>query len=404
MNRNYFIIPGYQDDLLSKMTHKGVTALKNDRKFKSRVTGSRTHCVLPDGTLVDNKTRDSLKGAMEISRQAEKKANRVPPAYVAPGLKDPERARRFYVNEKIISARVYSYVTAMRDPVLHVVTVSFPPCVTDDQGIQYLNTWLTVCRSSLHLREYLWVSERQENGTIHFHVLVPQYLNIVRANRAMMVILCTQVRKGLLKWHIKAAKRYNGVDLAKDRKTKQVTNFGDPKKRRNLVAYITKYISKGRKPKDETQDPGGFPHLAWHNSRGFSSMFTGVSLTELEARFLGIRELLNFQKKFSGEFFTWLPWSANNPPPIFHGMLRTVNQAIMYCDSKEIQLKLKYMAGYDITFKNRSPYLQYVEKKEAVTGKPARVKLTDQQLKELQAANLLLPTFEEWKLLNTKKI
>jgi hypothetical protein len=402
MVRNYFVSPGVTDKLLTKMNHKGVTALKNDREFKTRVSGSRTHCVLPDGTLVDNKTRLHLRGAMEISRQAEKRRHTKNP-YVLPGTTEKPQ-RRYYVNEKIISGRVFSYVTAMKNPVLHVVTISFPPVVSDNQGYQYLNTWLTVCRESLHLRQYLWVAERQENGTVHFHVLVPQYFNIVKANRAMMVILSTQVRKGALKWHIKAAKRYNGVDLAKDRKTKEVTNFADPKKRRNLVAYITKYVSKGRKPKDETDSSGGFSHLAWHNSRGFSSMFTGVNLTELEARFLGIRTLLNFEKKFDGEFFTWLPWTANQPPAVFNGILRTVNQAIMYCDSGEIQQKLRYMASNQGApgWNNRNPYRQYIERREAAEIKSPRIKMTDAEFLDLQEKNKLLPTLEEWKKQNSK--
>lgn len=367
--QNYFVTPGTHHDLLTKISHKGVTALKNDRRFRSRVSGSRTHCVLPDGTLVDNKTRVKCMGPVELERSKkgvkkdEKKSKKGVSPMVAPGLPpnlpptekpDPligEKIprRQYFVNEKLISARVYSYVSAMKDPVLHVITISFPTpnnerIVSDDQGFQYLNNWLTVCRESLHLRDYLFVSEYQENGTIHFHVLVPQYLNIVKANRTMVTILCNQIRKGNLKWNVHAAKRYNGVDLAKDRKTKKPTNFGEPKKRRNLVAYITKYVSKGRKPRAGEEEKKGFPHLAWHNSRGFSSMFTGISITAAEGKFLGIRNLINFAKIFIGEFFSWLPWSANNPPGFFTGMLRTANQAILYSDRQTINLKLNFTA------------------------------------------------------------
>jgi hypothetical protein len=349
--QNYFVTPGTHHDLLTKISHKGVTALKNDRRFRTRISGSRTHCVLPDGTLVDNRTRTTLMGPVELegSKKGVKKEQKrseigVSPM-VAPGIvENPAkiRHREYFVNEKLISARVYSYVSAMKDPVLHVITISFPPVVSDNQGFQYLNNWLTVCRESLHLRDYLFVAEYQENGTIHFHVLVPQYLNIVKANRAMVTILCNQIRKGKLDWNVHAAKRYNGVDLAKDRKTKKPTNFGEPKKRRNLVAYITKYVSKGRKPRDGEDEKKGFPHLAWHNSRGFSSMFTGVSLTAVEGKFLGLRNLVNFAKIFIGEFFSWLPWSANNPPGFFTGMLRTANQAILYNDKTDIHLQLNF--------------------------------------------------------------
>jgi hypothetical protein len=348
--KNYFVSPGTQHDLLTKISHKGVCALKNDRRFRSRISGSRTHCVLPDGTLVDNKTRERLAGPVEQERSKKgvKKELKAFPL-VLPGLPEcgvprTKNRREYFVNEKLISARVYSYVSAMKDPVLHIFTVTFPPIVTDDQGFQYLNNWLTVCRESLHLRDYLYVSEYQpDTGTIHFHILIPQYFNVVKANRAMVTILCNQVRKGNLKWNLNAAKKYNGVDIGKDRKTKRVTNFGEPKRRKNLVAYITKYVSKGRKPRDGEDPRKGFPHLAWHNSRGFSSMFTGISLTAIEGKFLEIRSMVNFGKIFMSEFFSWLPWSTNNPPGFFTGMLRTVNQLILYNDTPIIRKKLNFM-------------------------------------------------------------
>lgn len=299
-----------------------------------------------------------------VEREKQRKLKKIPSPMIIPGMsnnsttlsgnvENPEKTRHkreYYVNEKLISARVFSYVSAMKEPVLHMVTISFPTpggkqIVSDDQGFQYLNNWLTVCRETLHLRDYLFVSEYQPTtGTIHFHIMVPQYFNIVKANKVMVTILCNQVRKGALKWNLQAAKRYNGVDLDKDRKTKKVINFGEPKKRRNLVAYITKYCSKGKKPREGEEAKKGFPHLAWHNSRGFSSMFTGVSLTKAESVSLGIRGMLNFAKIFISEYFSWLPWSANIPPGIFTGMLRTANQAILYNDKTDIHLKLKFAA------------------------------------------------------------
>ena len=358
-NYNYFVTPGTHHDLLTKISHKGVTALKNDRRFKTRVSGSRTHCVLPDGTLVDNKTRDRLRGPVELERSKKgvKKELKRPSPMVTPGVIGQEISlsgkkisrREYFVNEKLISARVYSYVSAMKNPVLHILTVSFPTpggkqIVSDDQGFQYLNNWLTVCRQTLHLRDYLFVSEYQENGTIHFHVLVPQYFNVINANRAMRVILCNQVRKGKLDWNLQAAKKYNGVDIGKDRNTKKVVNFGEPKKRARLVSYITKYISKGKKARDDEPEKKGFPHLAWHNSRGFSSMFTGVSLTAIEGKFLGIRKMVNLARKFVKEFFAWIPWATNNPPKFFTEMLRSVNQKILYSDTPHIHEKLNYAA------------------------------------------------------------
>ena len=404
VNINYFAAPGVHHALLNKLTHKGVTSLKNSKNFKSRVSGSRTHFVLPDGTLVTNRGRELLKGNLELKKE-KKPASRTEKKKLSTNVQQ----REYFVNEKVISARVYSYVLAMKAPILHMVTISFPSMVTDDQGFQYLNTWLTVAKQSLHLRDHLYVAERQQNGTVHFHIMVPQYFNIVKANRAMSVILRNEVRKGNLPgYSIFQAKKYNGVDLAKD-KHKKVTNFADPRKRKNLVAYITKYVSKGKKPKDG-ETGKGFKHLAWHNSRGFSSMFTGICLTEMESRFLGIRSQLNFERWFKGEFFDWLPWSTNNPNKLFSGMLRSVNREVLYQEGgPEIKKKLIYMnnepgaPGWD-----KPPvYRKYSEdSRQAAYQRESRFrrpKTEEEKLQEeidfnrQQEYVATLPTFDEWK-------
>jgi hypothetical protein len=411
---NYFAAPGVHHDLLSKMNHKGITALKNDRRFRSRISGSRSHVVLPDGTLVDLNTKDKLAGPLE----KEKTKRIVKKGTPVPSNEEKKSTRRYYVNEKIISARVYSYVTAMKVPVLHAITISFPPMVTEDQAFQYRNTWLTVCKKYLHLREHLVVAERQQNGTTHFHLLIPQYFNVIKANRAMSVILRNECRKNKLPgYSVFQAKKYNGVDIAKDRKTKKVTNFGEPKKRRNLVAYITKYLAKGKRPRagEAEDDTMGFKHLAWHNSRGFSAMFTGVNITELEARFLGIRGMVNFTKMFSSDFFTWLPWATNNPPDILTQILRTVNRELIYNDSKTISKKLTYMTtkegapGWNdpIYRKYSSDGREHVQKYQRKAGRPktdAEKIQAEIDLQKLREENSKLPTFDEWKRsLETKK-
>ena len=334
MRSNFLETPPTHHELVTKMTHKGVTVLK-DRRFSSRFSGSRTHIMRPDAVLVNNLTRMALENhpGEQVKPKKRIQAAQDPAAQVK-----PKREVEYFVNEKLISARTFSYVMAMDKPVLHAFTISFPPCVSDDQGYQYLNTWLTRCGDEIHLRDYLWVAERQpDTGTIHFHLLVPQFLNVHKANKIMQVILCTQIKKRKLAWHRSAAKRYNGVDIAKNRNTKRVTNFAKPTARKALVAYIVKYFSKGKK----NEAKKGFSHFAWHNSRGFSSMMTAITLTELEGKFLGVRNLINMDRTFCGEFFTWIPWK-DKPPGFFSDALRTVNRAILNKGSTRTMLKMNF--------------------------------------------------------------
>jgi hypothetical protein len=329
LNDNILKIPTFQHELLVKMTHSGVTVLK-DGKFRSRIQGSRSHTMLPNAVLVDNTTLQSIEQGKDST--AVRKLHPTCTQLGEEKFGKEKKSIEYHVNKKLVRARVYAYIMAMQKPVLHAVTISFPPCITDDIGYKLLNTWLTVCRKSLHLREYLFVAERQKIGTVHFHLLVPQFINIHKANRAMAVCICTLIKKGQLNWHRSAAKRYNGVDIAKNRNTKRVTNFALGSSKKVLAHYITKYISKN-------QD--GFKHYAWHNSRGFSSMMTSISLTEAEAKSLFIRPLLNMEKPFVTEWAKFYYW-VDGAHSFFTNCLKFVNAAILNKGPGKLRQKMEY--------------------------------------------------------------
>lgn len=319
LETNILVNPPVHRDLVVKMTHSGITVLKND-KFRNRVTGSRSFTLLPDATLVDNRTKDVME--YRAPDPGKRPAGKLVQKKVPPGEGDTQQTDKikYKVNKKLIRARVAMFIQAMKKPVLHAITISFPKQVTDDMGYQMLNTWLTVAREKLHLREYLWVAERQEVGTIHFHVLIPQYFNIVQANRIMRACLATQIRKGNVPgYSLPQCKRYNGVDISKNRTTKRVTDFAKGSNRKALTNYITKYISKN----DE-----GFAHYAWHNSRGFSAQMTGMALTEAEARLYGIRGHLNMDRVFAGEYAYFIPWK-NGMPDFFRKSMAFINSQIL---------------------------------------------------------------------------
>src|SRR5205085_4008895 len=149
------------------------------------------------------------------------------------------------INKTEITNRLLVMTTALFAQVrgnsyLGMLTVSFPPAVNDQAAAQALNTWFTALREKERrvLKNYLWVAERQKNGTIHYHILITSRVNIVYVNRAMKVVLCNMVRAGIINYPLAAMKRYNGVDLAKARKTRVVTNFCDPTSRKALAGYI----------------------------------------------------------------------------------------------------------------------------------------------------------------------
>jgi len=147
------------------------------------------------------------------------------------------------------------------------VTITFPEGTADENAFRFYNTWLTKLRKINYLHTYIWVSERQKNSTLHFHMLTTDYVKIVDWNRFMKETLINEYNKDNQIFNGYNPENYNGIDLAKNRKTKKIVNFADKKSSKSLSIYITKYITK-----NDTV----FTRLVWHCSRNVSALFTSV--------------------------------------------------------------------------------------------------------------------------------
>jgi hypothetical protein len=227
--------------------------------------------------------------------------------------------RSYQINKSQVRARILNQLNTQKNgKELYFITITFPPIITEDLGYKYLNNWLTVCRSTGLIRSYLWVAEKQKNSTIHYHIAIPHKIYAPKANRIMTTILCNEVRKHKINWNLQAAKRYNGVDLAKNRKTKRITNFGIKKASKSLATYLTKYISKNTE---------SFKHLAWHCSRDYSNLITKISFTDSELLTCGFELYLKDSILFETEHATFIPW-VNDPPPQVSEYLSNINNAI----------------------------------------------------------------------------
>jgi hypothetical protein len=128
----------------------------------------------------------------------------------------------------------------------------------------------------------------------------------------------TSIDDGKITWTRAAAMKYNGVDIAKDRKTKRVINFAKQNKHKSLANYLTKYVTKNE---------GRFQHLAWHNSRGYSNLITQLRLTYDEYLKWGFNLMIDTTTKLEGEYFYFYRWKAA-PPPILTTYLSQLNNAI----------------------------------------------------------------------------
>lgn len=333
-------VPAFIHSLTIKATHTGITVLK-DGRFKKRYTGSRQSAVDINGKLYV-KAADLKKAIQEkgTSERAIKKGLQPPAVRALANSPDPHREnesskkqlstprREYRVNKLEVRQRLFTMINTMKGGrELYFWTVTFPMGTGDDVAYKAFNTWLTTLRQKKFLRNYLWIAERQQNGTVHFHIAIPHKMSVVHANRMMRVTLATFAKRKEIPFSIHQCKRYNGIDISKNRKTGRVTNFAIKKGSRALANYLTKYVTK---------NDAGFPHLAWHNSRGFSALFTGITFTVEEFLGYGFDKLVIRKSIINNEFFMFFPW-CGDPPIAVTSHLYDLNSYVQHvADSSKV--------------------------------------------------------------------
>lgn len=290
----------------------GITVLKESR-YKARHAGSKEIVQVPmkGFDLRKNQLNELNRG--KSKKKVQKKDDSIPKI----PLVKSTRKSSYSINKKEVTHRIRGFVNQMKgEPCLYFWTVTFHPSTSDDIAFILLNKWLTRLRKEGLLKSYLWITERQEIGTIHFHIAINQRVDVKKANRYMRACLFTCIDKGEISYSREEAKNYNGVDIAKDRKTRRVINFAKGKKARSLVNYLTKYVTK---------NDGVFKHLAWHSSRDYSNIIIAIRFTMKEWEDSKTGQLINYQKTFSSEWYEWYGWAAGPPGNVLK-YLREVNQ------------------------------------------------------------------------------
>jgi len=193
-------------------------------------------------------------------------------------LNEDEKRTGYRLNKSKVRKRCFALSRLKKsNKFFAFYTITFPAGLSDQSCYKYFNLWLTRCRKTGGLNSYLWVAERQENTTIHFHMLTNDFMEIQKVNGYMAKALTNGKKKedlDILK-NVDTLK-YNGIHV------KKVEN-----EREKLGGYLTKYITK-----NEIE----FYRLPWHCSRDVSRLFTST----------------NFQEEDSGRYFDQLPESMNN--------------------------------------------------------------------------------------------
>lgn len=248
-----------------------------------------------------------------------------------PTISRPKQPVQYKLKKSLVRNRLLAYTNTKKgNKCLYFFTVTFPLGMSDDMGYRALNTWFTALRKQRLLHEYLWVAERQKNGTVHFHIAVPHFMRVWHVNGVMRKILRNYAIAKELPFPPEKFGRgkYNGVDIAgyKDAAGHKVpTNFAHKKKSGSLANYLTKYVTKNNE---------SFGHLAWHNSRGFSALFLSIALSRESFQLSGLHNKLNWSKRFDSlgkdgtaesGLFVFVPWRGNAPPEFWRELNKPNN-------------------------------------------------------------------------------
>lgn len=278
-----------------KVDMRGVVQLK-DSRFKGRHIGLKDVKELPGKKFAPLAEYKKLFPKEFTKKTGTKKV----PAGSGQSLFSPsddaqeKPPRQYKIHKGKIIDRLNTFYLGLRgEKLMFFWTVTFPQGTTEKVAHRLFNIWLTRCRSELNLRPFLWIKERQENGTPHFHLVLHQRMPVVKANKFMRVSILHAIEAGEINWPKHMAGKYNGIDIAKDRKTKRITNFAKQKHKKSLQRYLTKYVTKNN---------GDFEMLAWHCSRDYSNTVVAVAMTFDELEKFGLVEELLLVDPYENDF------------------------------------------------------------------------------------------------------
>ena len=167
------------------------------------------------------------------------------------------KKRQFYVNKSKVKDKILALFNLQQSKKFTAfLTISFPENFSDKSGIKVLNNVLTNVRKNSLKFNYLWVSERQKNGTIHFHMIVNRFFNVRILNHKFANAIQNELENNKND-NIKFNKdSYNGLDI------KYIRN------KNSVAAYITKYVTKNEVVMNVR---------AWASDSVVSSLFTHIS-------------------------------------------------------------------------------------------------------------------------------
>jgi len=151
----------------------------------------------------------------------------------------------YKVNATKVKRRIWLMFLIRNISRIHFLTITFPEGLPDNTVFWLLNTFFTNMKHQGYFKNYIWVSERQKNGTIHFHIFITQYTPAENIQSAISSSLTTAYKKGISTYPPAQCANYQGFFFSKNRHGKVINLKNLKSDKRKLVAsYCAKYVSK----------------------------------------------------------------------------------------------------------------------------------------------------------------
>lgn len=168
----------------------------------------------------------------------------------------------YKLNKNKVRSKILAYSKLRKSQIfMAFYSISFPRGLSDEVIRRIHNTVLTRIRKLDKLFSYIWIAERQKNGTLHFHMLTNRYFNIRIINYMYARAIHNQIIKLSLNEFNYDYKKYNGVDV------KMVSSID------SLSKYLTKYVTKNNELYDG---------LCWNCDSSVSALVTHIYLNDNE--------------------------------------------------------------------------------------------------------------------------
>lgn len=299
LNNHFFALRGYEAKL------KGIGARDDEKDFKNNhfknyeynLSHSRAIARISErsnkqyfqGSSINRKKRpvnakENLQAPAETLNQSFFEATKYRKQFNNLFRRVEDLNKRKYIDrkeDKLMSRRTKIKIKEKMLAVFAASKNNFTLCTLtlvndcdDIKAVKMLNKFLTATKKHIGAYNYVWVAERQENGRVHFHMVVDRRLDINYINSLWIIqqfnagVLHESANKKLMdetgltfkqlhkqgeKGHKLAHKYLNPVDVIKVKSIDGVS------------AYLTNYVTK-----NETK----MSCAIWHCNRNVSKLFT----------------------------------------------------------------------------------------------------------------------------------